>query len=53
MQAQVAVWIGADRKAVRKQCYAALRIFKRLRDEMGLPGAESTARFFVGGRRRR
>ena len=53
MQAQVDEWLEADRKAARKQRHAALRIFKHRRDEMGLQGAESTARFFVGGRRRR
>ena len=52
MRAQVDEWLEADRKAPRKQRHTARRIFKRLRDEMGYQGAESTVRFFVGGRRR-
>jgi hypothetical protein len=41
-----------DKKAPRKQRHSAHRIFQRIRDELGLPVAESTVRGYVAGRRR-
>jgi transposase len=44
----VAEWLKMDREAPRKQRHTAHRIFKRLCDDHGYRGSESTVRKFVG-----
>lgn len=45
-------WLLTDREAPRKQRHTARRIYKRLVDENGFSGAESTVRRYVRMRRR-
>lgn len=42
----------ADRKAPRKQRHTAMRIWQRVRDELGVTIGESTVRHYVADRRR-
>ena len=44
--------LGNDKWAPRKQRHSAHRIYQRIRDELGLPVAESTVRAYVATRRR-
>jgi hypothetical protein len=48
LQAIVKAWIVADGDYPRKQRHTARRIFKRLKNETGYEGAESTVRRYVG-----
>jgi transposase len=45
-------WLLDDREAPRKQRHTARRIHRRLVEEYGFQGAESTVRLYVRGRRR-
>lgn len=52
MRGVVDRWLEEDRVAPRKQRHTARRIRKRLVEEHGFTGAESTVRKYVGQRRR-
>src|SRR5262249_4889994 len=52
LRAVVDQWLEGDQTAPRKQRHTAQRIYRRLQQEYGFPGAASTVRGYVGQRRK-